>query len=99
MQNSKHIKERVENVKDFIELNFNKEINIDQITAIAFYTYRNTNRIFKSVYQESIGAFIQLLRIEDAAKKVLYSDKSITDIGFESGYSDLQAFNKAFKSV
>jgi len=99
MQNSKHIKERVENVKNFIEPNFNKEISIEQITAIAFYSYRNINRIYKSVYQESIGAFIQRLRIEDAAKKVLYSDKSITEIGFESGYSDLQAFNKAFKSV
>lgn len=86
-------------MKSFIELNFNKEISIDQITAIAFYSYRNINRIYKSVYQESIGSFIQRLRIEYAAKKVLYSKKSITEIGFESGYSDLQAFNKAFKSV
>lgn len=89
----------MENVKDFIERNFNKEICVSQITAIAFYSYRNINRIYKAVYQESIGYFIQRLRIEDAAKKILYTNKSVTEIGFESGYSDLQAFNKAFKSL
>lgn len=99
MKNSKHIKERVENVKNFIEKHFSEEISVSQITDVALYSYRNINRIYKSVYQESIGQAIQRLRIEEAAKKVLYTNKSITEIGYESGYSDLQSFNKAFKSL
>lgn len=100
MQNvGQHIKERVENVKNFIEKHFGDKISISQITDVAHYSYRNINRIYKSVYQESIGHAIQRLRIEEAAKKVLYTSISITEIGYESGYSDLQAFNKAFKSI
>lgn len=101
MQNTGHIiiMERVLNVKDFIEKHFTEEISTSQITDVACYSYRNINRIYKAVYNESIGYTIQRLRIEEAAKKVLYTSKSITEIGYESGYSDLQAFNKAFKSL
>lgn len=99
MQNVGRIKDTIENVKNFVEKHFREEISISQITDVALYSYRNINRIYKSVYHESIGQTIQRLRIEEAAKTVLYTSKSITEIGYESGYSDLQAFNKAFKSL
>ncbi|MEO1051201.1 MAG: AraC family transcriptional regulator [Bacteroidota bacterium] len=97
MTNQTHI-ERLKQVRSFVEANFKREISTGEIADIAFYSYRNINRVFKAVYKEPIGSFIKRLQIEDLAKEVLYTEKSITEIAYDAGYNDLQAFNKAFKS-
>ncbi len=98
MENSTQIN-RLKAVRAFVEANFKDKISPAQISDIACYSYRNINRIFKAVYRESIGSCIKRLQIEASAKEILYTEKSITDIAYEAGYSDLQAFNKSFKSI
>ncbi|MEM7369760.1 MAG: GyrI-like domain-containing protein [Bacteroidota bacterium] len=91
--------DRLKRVRNFIESNVKKELTASDIADVACYSYRNINRIFQAVYQESIGAFYRRLKVEALAKLVLYTDKSITEIAFEAGFSDLQAFNKTFKKL
>ena len=98
MKNSTQIS-RLKAVRTFVETNFKHKISQAQISDIACYSYRNINRIFKAVYTESIGNCIKRLQIEASAKEILYTEKSITDIAYEAGYSDLQAFNKSFKTI
>ena len=91
--------ERLKKVRDYIERHFQEDLQSEQVEEICFYSYRNINRIFKAVYRESIGAYIKRLRIEALAKDILYTDASITEIAFDGGFNDLQAFNKSFKSI
>ena len=72
---------------------------MSDIEAVACYSYRNINRIYKAVYKESVGESLQRLRIEAQAKAILYTATSITEIAYQAGFSDLQAFNKAFKKL
>lgn len=84
-------------VLDYIQANYNQAILPKELEQISFYSYRNLQRIFKSLFGETIGAYQKRMRLENAAKLMHYSDKSITDIALEVGYADLQAFRKAFK--
>ena len=82
---------------EFIEQHCHETIEPAVLEQLSFYSYRNLQRIFKSLFGETIGAYQKRIRLEKAAKRLHYSDKSISDIAFEVGYSDLQAFRKAFK--
>lgn len=71
--------------------------NADDIAAAAFYSYRNINRIFKAYFSKSIGKYHKEKILEEGAKKLVYTDLSISAIAHQLGYNDLQAFTKAFK--
>ncbi|MEL6969311.1 MAG: AraC family transcriptional regulator [Bacteroidota bacterium] len=82
----------------YLDENFKEEINIPKIEAISHYSYRNINRIFEALHQETIGKYIKRLRLEKAAQYLAYSDLGVSDIAYEVGFKDRAAFSKAFKS-
>ncbi|WP_299459247.1 GyrI-like domain-containing protein [uncultured Microscilla sp.] len=96
MKNDLHI-ERLRSLLNLLENNFTKPLSSSEVAAATFYSYRNINRIFRAVFHKSIGRYIKELLLQEAARQLAYSDKAITDIAFELNYSDLQAFNKAFR--
>ncbi|MEL7121307.1 MAG: AraC family transcriptional regulator [Bacteroidota bacterium] len=81
----------------FIDENLNENINIQKIEDVSYYSYRNINRIFEAIHQETIGKYIRRLRLEKAAQYLRYSEMSVMDIGFEVGFEDRVVFSKAFK--
>ena len=96
MKNALHIT-RLRNLLDLVENNHTKPLTSQEVSETTFYSYRNINRIFRSVFHKSIGRYIKELLLQEAARQLVYTDLPITDIAFELNYSDLQAFNKAFK--
>ncbi|MEO1627089.1 MAG: AraC family transcriptional regulator, partial [Bacteroidota bacterium] len=81
----------------FIEENFKEDLNIERVEAVCHYSYRNINRIFEALHQETIGKYIKRLRLEKAAQYLKYTDMGIADISYEVGFEERAAFNKAFK--
>ena len=88
---------RIYNTRHYIEIHYNQIIAIDSLESISCYSYRNLQRIFYSLFKETIGAFQTRLKIENGYKKILYSNKQISDIALEVGFADLQSFSKTFK--
>lgn len=82
---------------NFIELNYYRVIDIAELEKIAFYSYRNLQRIFKHTTGETIGAFQKRLKLEKAYKLLIYTNNSISDISYEVGFESPPALTKAFK--
>lgn len=82
----------------YIEDHLSEEINIETVEEICHYSYRNINRIFEAIHQETIGKYIKRLRLEKAAQYLKYSDLGVSQIAYEVGFEDRSAFSKAFKS-
>ena len=53
--------------------------------------------MFKNLYQESPAAFIKHKKLEKAAQLLQLSTDSITQIAFDSGFTNSENFSKAFK--
>lgn len=90
--------ERYKLLKDYIDTHYKEDINIAKIEKVCFYSYRNMNRIFMALHQETIGQYIKRVRLVKAAEYLKYSDQPIFDIALEVGFSDVHAFSKAFKA-
>lgn len=89
--------EHIYNTQAYIQDNYNQPLAITKLEQLSCYSYRNLQRIFKSAYGETIGAYQSRLKCDHAFRKILFTHASIADIALEVGYADLQALRKAFK--
>ncbi|ATN04757.1 AraC family transcriptional regulator [Chryseobacterium indologenes] len=81
----------------FIEKNYDQQISVKDLEDVSHYSYRNIQRIFKYSCGETIGAFQQRLKLENAYKRILYTTENLTSIGIEVGFANIASFSKAFK--
>jgi AraC family transcriptional regulator len=94
----KEYKSRINRVIDFIETNLDKNFTLDELASIANFSKYHFHRIFYSMIGETLFQFIQRLRLERAADNLCSNkNKSITEIAYDSGFSNSASFAKAFK--
>lgn len=89
--------QRMNKVVAYIESTLDEEIGIKTLAGIAFYSEFHFQRLFRLYVGESVYAFRKRLLLERAVKWLQYSDRSITQIAFDSGYDNHSSFNKSFK--
>ena len=90
-------KQTVNQAIDYIMQHINEEINIDDVADYCHFSKYYFSHMFKAETGESIYAFIKRAKIEQSAFKLkVEKNKSITDIGYEYGYSPSN-YSSAFK--
>ena len=90
--------ERYQKLLRFLEKQFKTSISSKDIEEVSFYSYRNINRIFYALQQETIGYYLKRIKLEKAAEYLKYSSDEVSDIAIAVGYADLPTFSKAFKN-
>ncbi len=91
---------RINRVIDYIEANIDKDLSLQELAGVAYFSPFHFHRIFRAMVGETLNDFIQRVRIEKAATKlVLNPKKSITEIAFECGFSSSSAFARAFREA
>ena len=84
--------------KTLIQLNenFKEDFEIDYLAKAANMSRSNFVKYFKIITGVSPLQYILKLRLNYACRKLLSSDKSITDIAFDAGFSDSNYFSRLF---
>jgi AraC family transcriptional regulator len=82
---------------DYIMQHLDEEISIEDVADYCHFSKFYFSRIFKAETGESIYAFIKRLKMEQSAVRLkVEKDKSVTDIGYDYGYSPSN-YSSAFK--
>lgn len=82
---------------DYIMQHLDEEISIEDVAAYCHFSKYYFSRVFKEETGESIYSFIKRLKLEYSALRLkIEKGKSITDIGFDYGYSPSN-YSSAFK--
>jgi AraC-like DNA-binding protein len=89
--------ERLNKVYAFIMNNFQKDITLVQAAAIANLSPTAFSRYFKSRIRKSFSEFLIHLRIGYACKLLIYEERTVTQVCYESGFQNLSNFNQQFK--
>jgi AraC family transcriptional regulator len=91
---------RINRVIDYIEANLEKDLSLNKLSDVACFSRYHFYRIFGAIVGETLGQFIQRIRLERAASKLLQNPKkSITEIAFDHGFSSSAVFARAFKEA
>ena len=93
---SNHIGPFTTSIK-YIEQNFDKKITLDDIAKYCGISSKYFDEYFKKFAHKTPFEYINEYRTERAAEMLLYTDKAITDIALECGFSDTSYFTKTFK--
>lgn len=94
MENSELIFKAVEFAKQNAADN---EISVENVAANAGFSIDYFNRIFLAHTGFTVTAYINYIRLKNAAMLLRTTDKSVLDIALEIGYDSHEGFTKAFK--
>lgn len=89
---------RIKKLYSFIEDNYQRTITVTEAAQLTHLTNAAFCRYFKKMTRLTFTEFLNQYRI-DQAKKLLYSDKNVTETCFECGFESLSYFNRIFKKV
>lgn len=92
-------KERIDKVYQFTLKNYFEPITLEQVANIAAMSIPAFCNYFKRCTKKTYIEFLNEVRIENACKLLIDTEKSIHDIGFNSGFNTLPNFNKQFHKV
>jgi AraC family transcriptional regulator len=89
----------IEKALVYIESHLQEDIDLSSIAREAGYSLYHFHRIFKGVVGDSMKDYVRKRRITEAAKELVYTKKSIVEIGVKYGYESREAFSRAFEKV
>ena len=80
----------------YIEAHLTQKLNLDILAEAMHYSKYHLHRIFTDTVGLTIHDYIQRRRLSEAAKLLIFSEKSVLDIALLAGYESQQAFTDAF---
>ena len=99
-ENSDYLENQVETIKsvhDYLLRNISRRITIEDLAHQFAMNTTTLKTVFKDVYGTSIAAHIKIHRMEEAARLLKESDKSINDVAQSVGYESQSKFSAGFK--
>lgn len=87
----------VKSAKKYIQMNYRKEISLDEIANHISISSYYLSRIFSKSEGMTYKDYLIKLRMEKAKQLIMEGKKTIKEISIEVGYTDQNYFSKAFK--
>lgn len=94
-----HGDEMVKKAQAYIESNLDEKISIEDLSSRFSVGRRNFDRRFIKATGNTPIEYAQRVRVESAKKALETSRKTINEVMYEVGYSDVKAFREVFRKV
>lgn len=91
--------ERLNQVFDFVDKNFDRNISLQEIAAIANYSPYHFTRFFKETTGMTFNQYISNYRVAKASEALVLTDELITDVAYRAGFESIKTFNRVFKQI
>jgi AraC-like DNA-binding protein len=93
---SKKNEMRINKVCLYIQNNFYTKISLKEVADLIFLTESNFCKFFKKATGKTYSDYLNELRINEACRLLVQTEKSINQISFECGFETLSYFNRVF---
>ncbi|GAA0544508.1 GlxA family transcriptional regulator [Chitinophaga japonensis] len=95
----KHGDEMVKQAQDYIESNLEEKISVEHLSSKFAVGRRNFDRRFIKATGNTPVEYAQRVKIEWAKKALETSRKTVNEVMYEVGYSDVKAFREVFRKI
>lgn len=95
----REISGKIKEVTEYIYKNYNQPLNLAEMAARWFMSDSSFSRFFKRETGKGFAEYVRDVRLERAKEELLFTNKPITDISFDSGFTSISVFNKNFKQA
>ena len=91
--------ERILKVAVYIQNNLDRELSLEELAQVAFFSPYHFHRIFSAYIGEPVKNYLRRLRLERALRDLTLTDLSLVRISERAGYDSQQSFQRAFKEM
>jgi transcriptional regulator GlxA family with amidase domain len=84
-------------IKHWLEQNYHRSINSQEIAEQFHMSYRNLNRRFTAETGQAPQEYLQSLRLDRAAKLMASTRMSVEHVALQCGYGNASSLGKSFK--
>ncbi|MEQ6120670.1 AraC family transcriptional regulator [Reichenbachiella sp. MALMAid0571] len=89
--------QRINTIYEFVFENFKHQIKLAEVSSLLNMTEIAFCRYFKKITRRTFITYLNEYRIGHACKLLSTTDKSVSEIAFDSGYESIANFNKQFR--
>jgi transcriptional regulator GlxA family with amidase domain len=94
-----HSDEVVKKAQAYIEKNLHEKISVEELSSRFAVGRRNFDRRFIKATGNTPVEYSQRVKIESAKKSLETSRKTINEVMYDVGYSDVKAFREVFRKI
>lgn len=88
---------RIQKVKEYVTANCERELSLAEIADIAGMSPSSLSRFFKTATGKTLTAYILEIRLGIAARDLVNTTNTISEICYSSGFNNVSNFNRLFK--
>lgn len=88
---------KIGEVMDYIRKSYGQPLNLAETAAKWYMSESTFSRFFKRETGTGFTEYVRNLRLEHAKEELLSTNKTITEIAYDCGYSNPSVFNKNFR--
>ncbi|NDC40839.1 MAG: helix-turn-helix domain-containing protein [Chitinophagia bacterium] len=89
----------IQAAQDHMETHYHDKITVDDLARKALTGRRTFERRFKSATHNTVVEYLQRVRIEAAKNSFEHSGKTVQEVMYEVGYSDIKSFRDIFRKL
>lgn len=90
--------DKINKVFEYIIKNYQKEIYLDDISSQLHMSTAAFSRYFKKHTRKTFSDYVTEIRIAHACKLIIEDNKSVSEIGYLSGFENMANFYRHFKA-
>ena len=84
---------------EYIDSHYMDEVSLEKVASIAGFSKFHFSRLFKECSGQNFHEYLCYKRIQASETMLLKPNLSISEIAYNSGFSSLSTFNRAFRSI
>jgi len=90
---------RLLRARDAMDRAYAEPLDVRVVAAVAFLSEAHFSRSFRATFGETPHHYLQRRRVERSMFLLRETDRSITDICFDVGFSSLGTFSRTFREI
>lgn len=94
---STEAKERFQRMLVYIQKNYSEKITISQLSKMEHLNANYLSHFFKNTSYLGLSSFVNYIRVYHSELLLLTTDKNVSEVAYESGFSDPKFYHRTFK--
>ena len=90
---------RLLRARDAMDRAYAEPLDVPAVAAVAHVSEAHFSRTFRAVFGETPHRYLQRRRVERSMFLLRETDRSVTDICFDVGFSSLGTFSRMFREI
>jgi AraC-like DNA-binding protein len=96
---AEELNRRLLRARDAMDRSYAEPLDVRAVAAVAHISPAHFSRCFRAVFGESPHRYLQRRRVERSMFLLRESDRTVTDICFDVGFSSVGTFSRTFREI